>query len=385
MKHSHNDAVPSIVFLDGLRGLAALYVVVGHSRWLLWEGYQGYLGNKEIYSWLDTVLVYVLATFKFGHNAVLFFFVLSGFVIHLRQSRKLAAGVPLDFDAKAYITRRALRLCPPLLFCMLLTLVLDTIGQSLGYSIYFQATSDPLINFHITPHLDPLTFIGTLLFLTDSYVEIWGSNGPLWSLKYEWWFYMLYIPLLRLNAKSIYGTLGIVVILFLVPSLRTEWPEVLIPQICSMLLCWWCGVFLADVYCGRVNIPWKVLMLLIPFFPISLLDPFYYYQANDTLSALGMSGIMAACFYLQERGWRLRFLEKLKWLGDCSYTLYVIHFPILTLYAGYVLSTNDEQFPRSFHHFFAGILLSLVLAYLLHFILERPFTSAGRRPAQRKE
>src|SRR5665647_3307561 len=29
----------SLLFLDGLRGLAAFYVMVGHARWLLWEGY----------------------------------------------------------------------------------------------------------------------------------------------------------------------------------------------------------------------------------------------------------------------------------------------------------------------------------------------------------
>src|SRR5665213_1414486 len=37
-------------FLDGLRGLAALYVMVGHARWLLWEGYRE---GFRLPFWLD--------------------------------------------------------------------------------------------------------------------------------------------------------------------------------------------------------------------------------------------------------------------------------------------------------------------------------------------
>ena len=36
-----------LVFLDGLRGLAAFYVLVGHARWLLWEGDTQYAAHPE--------------------------------------------------------------------------------------------------------------------------------------------------------------------------------------------------------------------------------------------------------------------------------------------------------------------------------------------------
>src|ERR1700733_11516002 len=81
---------PSTVFLDGLRGLAALYVVLGHARLLLWEGYSsGYALHPASYSKLQKLLVYAFSSVAFGHEAVLFFFVLSGLVIHLRYSRHL--------------------------------------------------------------------------------------------------------------------------------------------------------------------------------------------------------------------------------------------------------------------------------------------------------
>src|SRR5262245_6559353 len=72
----------SLAVLDGLRGLAAAYVMVGHARWLLWEGYaKGYALHPSDYSFFQKGLVYFFAFFKFGEEAVLFFFVLSGFVI----------------------------------------------------------------------------------------------------------------------------------------------------------------------------------------------------------------------------------------------------------------------------------------------------------------
>ena len=81
-------------FLDGLRGLAALYVMIGHARWLLWEGYsEGYLQHPDSYSQAGKALVYFFSIFRYGREAVLFFFVLSGFVIHLRYARKLKAEV----------------------------------------------------------------------------------------------------------------------------------------------------------------------------------------------------------------------------------------------------------------------------------------------------
>src|SRR5438552_18554076 len=82
----------NLQFVDGLRGLAALYVMVGHARWLLWEGYsEGFLKHPQDYSIFNKALVYLFSLFKYGHEAVLFFFVISGFVIHLRYAQALAA------------------------------------------------------------------------------------------------------------------------------------------------------------------------------------------------------------------------------------------------------------------------------------------------------
>ena len=75
-------------FLDGLRGLAAIHVMIGHARVYLHEGYRrGFLLHPDAYSVLEKLLFYVISAFRYGHAAVIFFFVLSGFVIHPRYAK----------------------------------------------------------------------------------------------------------------------------------------------------------------------------------------------------------------------------------------------------------------------------------------------------------
>jgi len=123
-------------------------VVVGHARWLLWEGLnEGYRLHPQDYSAFSKVLMYFFSCFRYGHEAILFFFVLSGFIIHLRSARQLAAqGAAARFDLVPFVWRRARRLYPPLLAAIGLALMLDTVGASQGWSIYRQATPYPLIN-----------------------------------------------------------------------------------------------------------------------------------------------------------------------------------------------------------------------------------------------
>lgn len=73
--------------LDGLRGLTAVYVLIHHARLALTQPYaEGLSKHPELYEWYDKLMVYFFSVFRFGHEAVIIFFVLSGFVIHLKYA-----------------------------------------------------------------------------------------------------------------------------------------------------------------------------------------------------------------------------------------------------------------------------------------------------------
>lgn len=366
-----------LIFLDGLRGLAALYVMLGHARWLLWEGYStGYAQHPGLYSRLGKALVYFSTLFVGGHQAVLLFFVLSGFVIHLKYAKRLSSvGNEAQFDGRRYFWRRARRLYPPMLFAMLITLLLDQLGSRLGYAIYSQQTQYQLINQNVVPHHDWLTGLGNVAFLMNTYVPVWGTNGPLWSLKFEWWFYTIYPLFWWLGKTSIALATGIMAALFGLSFYPSLWGIALFRDVFSMMLAWWYGVLLADVYAGRIRLAyWKLapLAALVPVLLIVHLNDVF----EDILWGAAFTGLIAACFALQQGGRRLLVLEKFKWLGDMSYTLYVIHFPLMVFMSGWLMSRNAAgALPRHFGWATAGIAICLAIAYAAHLFVERPFIS----------
>ncbi len=354
--------------LNGIRGLAALYVLIGHARWLLWEGYrEGYLLHPQSYNQASKILVSLLAFFGKGHVAVILFFVLSGFVIHYsiikREKNKL--------DILDYFKRRFLRIYPPLLFCMLLTLVLDLTGKYIyGYSIYFQSTPVPLINENIISNLNWITAIGNLLMVQGIYTHVWGTNGPLWSLMYEWWFYMLYPCIFYLYKKNRYLSYSVVWLLFIIAS-NGLFDNKLASAVFNYLLCWSLGALLADVLLERISLHWFIVPLVICLIELCIKgdSPVII----DTLTGFVFTALLFALLKFKALFSLHRVFDWFNLLGDYSYTLYVIHLPILVMINGIVLNLTGNKMPQNFYIMFISIAFVLAVAYLIHFFTEIPF------------
>src|SRR5436190_21232826 len=68
--------------LDSLRGFAAIYVLIHHPRWILLKGHRdGYSLYPGRYSLFNKIPMYFFPCFKSGNEAVIFFFILSGFAM----------------------------------------------------------------------------------------------------------------------------------------------------------------------------------------------------------------------------------------------------------------------------------------------------------------
>lgn len=366
-------------FLDGLRGLAAIYIVIFHAYLGLYQGMTVFSQHPELHYPFATITSWLLLPFYYGRQIVVFFFVISGFVIHYRQAKALQDAAAVSFDIRIYFARRAWRIYPPLLFALAITFLVDRFGMSQGFAIYTEAVLPGLI---INPPHDLQTLVGNLLFLNTAYVPNFGSNGVLWSLMLEWWFYMLYPLLLWLNRRSVWQSLLVVLLLF-VASLNGHWGWLILAQLVfGSLLAWWVGTLLADIMVGRIKIKlWKVSLaslLLVPLAPTPFVTVPLPQAVQDTLWAFTFAGVIAALLAWQRRGGSLRPLERIAFLGDMSYTLYVTHYPIIIFLAGWYVHHFDAR-PITTEWVFIGTMICLLVAWGAHFLVEKPFTRP--RPA----
>jgi peptidoglycan/LPS O-acetylase OafA/YrhL len=147
------------IYLDAIRFCAAMAVFLTHLS-------------------LSTTLPVGIAG-RFGHDAVVLFFVLSGYVIAHTVDRR-------DHDPKSYAINRLARLWSVVLPALLLTVCLDSIGTRIAPD-HYHALGTPA-DFAILPVVMNALFLNQLWFLN---ISPW-SNTPFWSLGFEFWYYVFY-------------------------------------------------------------------------------------------------------------------------------------------------------------------------------------------------
>ena len=372
----------STLFLDGMRGVAALFVALHHGLLWLHPGYQtGVRWHPNDYNRLARIILILLYPFHFGHSAVLFFFVLSGFVVHLRYARKAVDHKFVAFTAApSFLWRRARRLYPPLLFAVALTALVDHVGSTLGYTIYTHSTPYVLLNQTISVRHDAKSLAGNIAFLMESYVPVFGTDAPLWSLKYEWWFYVVYPLTWMTLRRSAWPATSVFIVAFMLSLLHMPAAFSLPQEIASAMIIWWSGALLAEGYVGRLQFDPATLAPFALLIVLGAALNAFKYNLPDVIWGLGFVGLIALGLNLRMSSWPIRILTSLKPLGDCSYTLYVIHAPLLILVSGYLMSRSSTgELPASVVPALAVPASIVPLAYALHFLLEKPFVGRAAR------
>lgn len=157
-------------YLDLFRVLACLVVVLSHL------GHGHMVGG---FLWPFTYL---------GNEAVMAFFVLSGFVIaYVSDQRERALG--------DYAAARLARLYSVVIPAMLLTLLLDTVGQFINAGAYVRPLGNlehgKFFNYAISAAMLNQSWGANLHF---------GSNGAYWSIPYEFWYYVIFGAVTKLNG-----------------------------------------------------------------------------------------------------------------------------------------------------------------------------------------
>lgn len=171
------------LWLDLFRWVAAGAVCTSHVRAAVLVDYSASM------PWLVRPL-YLLT--GFGHEAVIIFFVLSGYLVGGEVLRGFSRG---DFDGWVYGSRRAARLHVVLVPALLLGAGWDLAGLHFfnAHQLYtaFDPAS-PMFFFSAAAQLTWSAFAGNLAFCQTLLVPPFGSNYPLWSLANEAWYYLLF-------------------------------------------------------------------------------------------------------------------------------------------------------------------------------------------------
>ena len=299
-----------ILSFDALRAVAALLVMSSHVRDVFLTGYRPEFGPV---AWAFYVLT------SFGHPAVIIFFVLSGFWITKVVVERQEAGT---WAWGGYLLDRLSRLWVVLLPALVLGAAADFVTFRILHfpPPGFGAQSIPA---DVDTHLTAAWFAANALFLQGLYAPAFGSNGPLWSLTNEFWYY-LWFPALHMAMATRRVTVPAVLALLTAMAFRPLLPG---------FVCWLCGsaLYLASRRYGGLKASWG-LAAWIPFLVLFVLDRPTDSKLRDI--ALAAAAVPAVWWAM---GWRFRRGEALAAYGaGSSFSLYLIHFPLLALTAAVI-------------------------------------------------
>lgn len=335
-------------WLDLIRFLAAFMVVLSHLRGSSFVEF-GMLPDAQ--KNILTMIVY--GFLRLGHEAVLVFFVMSGFLVGGKTLERTIEGT---FNVKDYSIDRAVRIMLPLLGAIILIII---------------------SNFIMGVHNDYFNLIGNFFSLQGILVE--PSIGPLWSLSYEVWFYILFGGLCFFfisDKNKKFWPLLLLIISFIVFT-KLEY---------IYLLLWIIGVIIYFYSPTKISIFRLSIYLFLTFifliglqlssgsrsintnFIGSILDRYIL----QILFALFFSLLMVQTINIVPKK---NFFIKIDKIGTklalFSYTLYLTHSVFISLfeYVGFPKSKSINITSLSF--FFLQIFICLTGAYLIYLLFEK--------------
>ena len=187
----------SSVHLNAIRGAAALIVLLGHTRSLFFSSFTAMTGPTT----QATNYIARGNRTTVGEEAVIIFFVLSGYLVGGSVIRSVKNGT---WSWKSYLFKRITRLWVVLIPALMFGISLDILGMHLfgsPTSIY-AAPSSTLVPHDLAARLSWKVIVANATFLQGILSPTAGTNNSLWSLAYEWWYYLQFPMLVLVFSKS---------------------------------------------------------------------------------------------------------------------------------------------------------------------------------------
>lgn len=338
------------IALDGLRGIGALLVIFGHYNGELWLERDSFIFSSSAYLVVDI------------------FFLLSGFVLaHAFYDKP-------DFGFWHFVKRRAFRLWP---------LHLATLA---AFALIMYFCGDPI---------DGQALLLNILLLHNVGIGDWvlsGFNYPSWSLSVELAANLvvagiiLAIPDRRLNTLvlAMVSLCCAALLFFTVPNLNLHTQNLFGFVNTGLLRCFITfpmGILAYRLFTARrswfEHTSWLHAVFIGALIAGILATLCLPGQSRKDLLYLGFYGF--AIMFLASPGpfWTAA-LGRLRWLGDISFAVYLVHMVVLKLM---------KEIPFWPHDYLTGLIiawcLSIALGALAHYMIERPCYSRLTRHTRR--
>lgn len=366
--------------LDSLRGLAALTVFFSHAVNML-------VISGDFFNAINNSVLHI---FWDGSAAVILFFVLSGFVLTLPYVGK-DEREPQYFT---FIIKRIFRIYPAYFFALLFSIIIKTFLYNRAGIMEFSQFVRQFWGWQ-SGDLTIQSIVKHMIMVGPRY-EMGQIDPIIWSLVVEmkvsilFPFVILFVKELRSAKTGIMLLLGTILVyklsdkallgrlpfldenvfhyisVFVLGALLAKFKEPLIDGVRKMPAFINISLFTAGIvfYTGR----------------FSLYDLKLNYSNYNYLIALGVGIILIYVIALPERFSALTW-RPVKLLGDISYSLYLLHFPILMVCTS-IIYANFRSIKASYA---VSFIICIVLSYVSFKWIEVPFQRIGRSLANKLE
>lgn len=374
--------------VDALRGFAALWVFAYHLWNVFAPGYSPQGSPADHKPFTAETPAGVIATYPlcaYGYTGVGLFFVLSGFCIHLPQARRFHRTGTDALEPRPFFRRRFWRLYPAFFASLFLSLAALVV---MGY-----ANDQPEL---LQPSSWAILTLVNAFFLLALRPDALALNGVYWTLWYEVQFYLAYPLLLRVCRRVGFG--GVAAVLLAVELLFTfvPTPEFLQPLakhfewfFLRRYFEWFLGMWLAERAAAGLHLPrWGSLLVAAGAAAGGVVCSHVpsLWAGHEVFLAVASAGVLSLLVSPATRN----VSGALAWCGDWSYSLYLVHMPMLRLLnAALFLLPESVRDAWGGWVFGAAAVVSVpTVAWVWYRLFEKPFMPKptpsgvdGRTPA----
>jgi len=349
------DSWRRVEWLDGVRALAACYVMFHHTWLMSYPGFPSNTGPSAV-GWL-----------VYGHLAVAVFIVVSGFSLTLSPARRMFA---LPGGWAGFMRRRFWRIVPPYWAALLVSSALVFAG-AIG-----TATGASLTSKDVGVHA---------LLLQDVFANT-PPNGVFWSIAVEWDIY-LFFPLLLCCFRKLGAAVVVVAVLAVVGAQGLFAGQVGVvgmfsrftPQFFVLFVFGMVAVWLANrgqggrvACCVSLGVLVTLVAACLAMGSSWVVRSYFWVDLGVGLGAASTFLAMATGHFGFAR--RLLSVSVLTRVGEFAFSLYLIHAPILDVVRVHLLEPANLSRSATFLLLLLiGSPLALIASYVFFLVFERPF------------